>query len=196
MICPYCNKQINDNNQFCPGCGQILTVSSDEGSIYSYWNTVNKSNAERNREYKDNIELEVKKTRDRRQKKILIAAILLISIMMGAYIFCIYCKNQEIRLEGIKNNLINNTYEIKKNGYETMGHQIDRTWKLTFQTEGKVEYWYSNLVDGEVSRDSVKNGIYTYDVNWPLGGPCYIKINNEAFYIRCDRLGNIIEIYK
>ena len=35
MICPYCNKQISDNNQFCPECGQNLATASENNSANS-----------------------------------------------------------------------------------------------------------------------------------------------------------------
>lgn len=45
MICPYCNKQVGDNNQFCPECGQKLTQQSAMNQASSdYWASVDRQN--------------------------------------------------------------------------------------------------------------------------------------------------------
>ena len=86
MICPYCNKQISDKNQFCPECGQNLATASENNSANSFWRTVNKEDSERNRKYKDITDRGVKNVRDRRRKSIVTAIVLLIAVI--AAIFC------------------------------------------------------------------------------------------------------------
>lgn len=77
MICPFCNKQVDDNSQFCPECGQNLTINIDSDSVNSYWGKVNYEDIERNRQYRD-IEDNIKKNiRNRRYKSVIMTVIVL-----------------------------------------------------------------------------------------------------------------------
>ena len=45
MICPYCNKQVDGNNQFCPECGQqLIQQSGMNHNSSAYWASVDKQN--------------------------------------------------------------------------------------------------------------------------------------------------------
>lgn len=66
MICPYCKKQILENPDFCPNCGQPIQHSNSGNSSQNYWNeymeTIDK-------DAKEKASIEAKFVAEKRQKQ-------------------------------------------------------------------------------------------------------------------------------
>lgn len=87
MICPYCKKQISDNNQFCPECGQAVNMNESSGhASATYWNSVEK---EAERDNKVRIEAENKLQEKKKAKKRVIISTL-IGVAIVAIVVCYF----------------------------------------------------------------------------------------------------------
>ena len=87
MICPYCNKQINNNSKFCPGCGQrvISNTNSSTSLERMHWEPAKEKGYDRNREYTQftaRAEQGIQNDKDRPPILIVILAILLAAVIV------------------------------------------------------------------------------------------------------------------
>lgn len=189
MICPYCNKQIDDHSQFCPECGQevIRKASFSASAANNYWGTVNKEDDERDREYKQIAERGIKNVKERRRKTIVTIIILsaaLIAIVIGMKRFN---DHQEQLTDQVKHNLVGKSFTAHSSHGEGLGWIIHEYWDLRFKDDTNATYAYTKTVGPrESGEDPNSRGTYTYMVSRSIFGNYSVRVNGVTFKLNVN----------
>jgi hypothetical protein len=187
MICPYCNKQISDKNQFCPECGQNLATASENNSANSFWETVNKEDSERNRKYKDITDRGVKNVRDRRRKSIVTAIVLLIAVIAAIFGIMQFGKYQNEMTEQVMSELVGKTFTASDSHMEGLGWIHYEYWQLTFKDEDNLDYAYIETVGPrEDDEKPVYEGTYSYTLSRSMFGNYTVSVNGTTYKIKVN----------
>lgn len=187
MICPYCNKQISDKNQFCPECGQNLATASENNSANSFWGTVNKEDCERNRKYKDITDRGVKNVRDRRRKSIVTAIVLLIAVIAAIFGIMQFGKYQNEMTEQVMSELVGKTFTASDSHMEGLGWIHYEYWQLTFKDEDNLDYAYIETVGPrEDDEKPVYEGTYSYTLSRSMFGNYTVSVNGTTYKIKVN----------
>lgn len=187
MICPYCNKQISDKNQFCPECGQNLATASENNSANSFWRTVNKEDSERNRKYKDITDRGVKNVRDRRRKSIVTAIVLLIAVIAAIFGIMQFGKYQNEMTEQVMSELVGKTFTASDSHMEGLGWIHYEYWQLTFKDEDNLDYAYIETVGPrEDDEKPVYEGTYSYTLSRSMFGNYTVSVNGTTYKIKVN----------
>ena len=95
MICPYCNKKIGDNSQFCPECGQnICQIESTSEAMTNYWHSVEKD-AERDNKIRIDAEMKAQREINHKKRTVICVLICIVIILIAAcYFFIIFPAQQ------------------------------------------------------------------------------------------------------
>ena len=187
MICPYCNKQISDKNQFCPECGQNLATASENNSANSFWRTVNKEDSERNRKYKDITDRGVKNVRDRRRKSIVTAIVLLIAVIAAIFGIMQFGKYQNEMTEQVMSELGGKTFTASDSHMEGLGWIHYEYWQLTFKDEDNLDYAYIETVGPrEDDEKPVYEGTYSYTLSRSMFGNYTVSVNGTTYKIKVN----------
>lgn len=187
MICPYCNKQISDKNQFCQECGQNLATASENNSANSFWRTVNKEDSERNRKYKDITDRGVKNVRDRRRKSIVTAIVLLIAVIAAIFGIMQFGKYQNEMTEQVMSELVGKTFTASDSHMEGLGWIHYEYWQLTFKDEDNLDYAYIETVGPrEDDEKPVYEGTYSYTLSRSMFGNYTVSVNGTTYKIKVN----------
>lgn len=187
MICPYCNKQISDKNQFCPECGQNLATASENNSANSFWGTVNKEDSERNRKYKDITDRGVKNVRDRQRKSIVTAIVLLIAVIAAIFGIMQFGKYQNEMTEQVMSELVGKTFTASDSHMEGLGWIHYEYWQLTFKDEDNLDYAYIETVGPrEDDEKPVYEGTYSYTLSRSMFGNYTVSVNGTTYKIKVN----------
>ena len=187
MICPHCNKQINDDNQFCPICGQRLDTSLENDSVNSYWNAVNTEESKRHNTYKNIMDRELKSLRKRRYLSLAKVFILLIAI--AAFIFgeIKYDKYSKEMVSQMQTKLIGNTFIAHDSHMEGLGFLHHKYWQLTFKDEENLDYAYiETLGPREDDEKPEYKDTYSYTVSRTIFGKYKVRTNGTTYKIEVD----------
>lgn len=187
MICPYCKKQISDNNQFCPECGQNLAVTSGTDSTDTFWGTVNKEDTERHREYKDITDRGVKNVRDRRNKSMLTVVILLVAVIAAIFGIMQFSKYQNEMTEKVMSELVGQTLTAHDSHMEGLGWIHHEYWQLTFKDEENLDYAYIETIGPrEDDEKPVYKGTYSYTLSRSVFGNYTIRVNGTTYKLNVN----------
>lgn len=187
MICPYCKKQIIDNNQFCPECGQNLAVTSGTDSTDTFWGTVNKEDTERHRKYKDITDRSVKDVRDRRNKSLVTVIILLAAIVAAIFGIMQFSKYQNEMTEKVMSELVGKTLTAQDSHVEGLGWIHYEYWQLTFIDEENLDYAYIETVGPrEDDEKPVYEGTYSYTLSRSVFGNYTIRVNGTTYKLNVN----------
>lgn len=187
MICPYCNKQISDNNQFCPECGQNLATASENNSANSFWGTVNKEDSERNRKYKDITDRGVKNVRDRRHKSIVTAIVFLIAVIAAIIGIMQLSKYQNEMTEKVMCELVGKTLTAHDSHMEGLGWIHHEYWQLTFKDEDNLDYAYIETIGPrEDDEKPVYKGTYSYTLSRSVFGNYTVRVNSTTYKLKVN----------
>lgn len=182
MVCPYCNKQISDNNQFCPECGQNLATAAENNSANSFWGTVNKEDSERNRKYKDITDRGAKNVRDGRRKSMVTAIVLLIAIIVAIFGIMQFIKYQNEMTEQVMSELVGKTLTAHGSHMEGLGWIQHEYWQLTFKDETTLDYAYIETTGPrEDDEKPVYKGTYSYTLSRSIFGNYTIRVNGTTY---------------
>lgn len=186
MYCPYCNKQISDNTQFCPHCGQTVNVSESK-SVNNYWGEVNKEDRQRSAQYVALISEKEKIKNSRRTKTIVTAIVIGILIFGGIFGFVNIQSDSEKKLEQVKEYLPGNSYNCSYSQTETGFWIHYYYYKLNFNDDGTLDYYYMTTVGPKGSDDSYDlKGTYNYNITRSIFGNYEINVSGETFTLRVD----------
>ena len=187
MICPYCKKQISDNNQFCPECGQNLAVKSGTDSTDTFWGTANKEDTERHRKYKDITDRGIKNMRDRRNKSMLTVVILLVAVIAAIFGIMQFSKYQNEMTEKVMSELVGQTLTAHDSHMEGLGWIHHEYWQLTFKDEENLDYAYIETIGPrEDDEKPVYKGTYSYTLSRSVFGNYTIRINGTTYKLNVN----------
>lgn len=187
MICPYCKKQISDNNQFCPECGQNLAVTSGTDSTDTFWGTANKEDTERHRKYKDITNRGVKNMRDRRNKSMLTVVILLVAVIAAIFGIMQFSKYQNAMTEKVMSELVGQTLTAHDSHMEGLGWIHHEYWQLTFKDEENLDYAYIETIGPrEDDEKPVYKGTYSYTLSRSVFGNYTIRVNGTTYKLNVN----------
>lgn len=187
MICPYCKKQISDNNQFCPECGQNLAAASENDSANSFWGTVNKEDSERNRKYKDITDRGVKNVRARRHKSMVTAIVLLIAVIAAIFGIMQFSKYQNEMTEQVMSELVGKTLTAHDSHMEGLGWIHHEYWQLTFKDEDNLDYAYIETIGPrEDDEKPVYKGTYSYTLSRSVFGNYTVRVNGTTYKLKVN----------
>lgn len=187
MICPYCNKQISDKNQFCPECGQNLATASENNSANSFWGTVNKEDSERSRKFKDITDRGVKNVRDRRRKSIVTAIVLLIAVIAAIFGIMQFSKYQNEMTEKMMSELVGKTLTAHDSHMEGLGWIHHEYWQLTFKDEDNLDYAYIETVGPrEDDEKPIYKGTYSYTLSKSVFGNYTVRFNGTTYKLKVN----------
>lgn len=190
MKCPYCNKQISDNTQFCPHCGQSVSIIKSNNSVDKYWNEVNKEDVKRSAQYGAVMSEKDKIANDRRTKTIVTTVLVIIFLLGGIIWFISIQSNSNAKLEEVKQQLPGNTYTCSYSQTESGFWIHYYYYKLEFKDD-QVDYYYLTTVgppeDGE---DYELVGTYNYNVTRSMFGKYVINVNGKSFTLEVDEEEN------
>lgn len=187
MICPYCKKQISDNNRFCPECGQNLATASENDSANSFWGTVNKEDSERNRKYKDIADRGIKNVRDRRHKSMATAIVLLIAVIAAIFGIMQFSKYQNEMTKQVMSELVGKTLTAHDSHMEGLGWIYHEYWQLTFKDETNLEYAYIETVGPREDDETPEyKGTYSYSLSRSVFGNYTVKVNGTTYKLKVN----------
>lgn len=187
MICPYCKKQISDNNQFCPECGQNLAVTSETDSTDTFWGAVNKEDTERHRKYKDITDRSAKNMRDRRNKSLVTAVILVVAIVAAIFGIMQFSKYQNEMTEKVMSELVGQTFTAHDSHMEGLGWIMHEYWQLTFKDENNLDYAYIKTTGPRDDDEKpVYKGTYNYSLSRSVFGSYTIRVNGTTYKLKVN----------
>ena len=185
MICPYCSKQIGNNNQFCPECGQPIVLNSHTESTKSYWGAVNKEDIDRSRKYKDIIDRENKNTRDRRIKMVITTSILLLIAISAGLGLVKLSHYQKKMMNQVHEQLKGKTFIAHASHVEGLGWIYHEYWQLTFKDEENLDYAYIETVGPREEKEKPKyKGTYSYTLSRSLFGNYTVYVNGTTYKLK------------
>ena len=187
MICPYCNNQINDENPFCPKCGQTLVSPSQTDAVKAYWNTTYQEERERCNEYEYWLKKSVDNVRQNRHESM--GLIMLLLVVTVGFLFGMnrYYDHQNEMIESMREALVGKTFSTKDSYHDiTLSHYY-QYWSLTFKDKENLDYAYLETLgpceDGEKPE---YKGTYPYTLSRSMSGKYTITIQNEKYTLEVD----------
>lgn len=187
MICPYCNKQISDKNQFCSECGQNLMAESETYSANSFWETINKENIERYRKYNDITDRGIKNVRDRRHKLTVTAVVLLIVVAIAIFGIMQFNKYQNEITEHVASELVGKTFTAHDSHMEGLGWIYHEYWQLTFKDEENLDFAYLKTVGPrEDDETPIYKGTYNYTLSRSVFGNYTVRVNGITYSLKVN----------
>lgn len=188
MICPYCNKEIDDGLRFCPECGQEITDNSGEAISNLYWNAIDKEENERERQYRKKMEHNQKKEREKRQESMIrtvIAAAAILAIICGF----LQIHNYQITMTGqIAERLAGKKFTAHASHMEGLGNIYHEYWQLTFKDNHSLEYAYiKTLGPREKDEQPVYKGTYSYRLSMSIFGNYTVHANGATYKLEVNK---------
>ena len=200
MICPYCSKEIKDNLEYCPECGQVLHASSRTiKKVETYWEDVSHSNKNRLDKKSEKEKAAKKEAREKKNtilKKGMLLAILLL-VLIGSYIG-ISIHNAKM-IEQVKANTIGQTFsEMKGSSVIDDGEKRFRKEveilddHILHCTSGVYIFHWGRDENGkyqsswEISEVN-EEGDYDYELRMSLYGDASIIFNGESYEVSIDK---------
>lgn len=201
MICPYCENEINDSEQFCPKCGQKLIDTRDSDISQKYWKTVEGDNSKNDKEKADREKAYIREQNSKRRKKL--AAVISIAVVLFLVFYTVNATNRsnQGKLPGYYSSMIGNTYSDNKGTSFWIGSSVERvvveiinentlsyrsgTWIAKGNGSGAGFTWVENNVSNPV----------TYDYNLTIGltGKVSINFNGRTYPVAIED-GNVRSI--
>ena len=182
MICPYCKKEVQLEDVFCPECGQIVQNSGKQERSDAYWKVINREDTERFRTDKSYND-EMKRSRSLlRNKKAVAAAVLL--LVIGVVCLCTfrYMQFNDQMIAEVRSNLIGKTMTATSNHMEGLGSIYYEYWQLTFLSDGTVRYAYIETAGPAESDEKPKyQGTYSYTISRSLTGKYTILVDGATY---------------
>ncbi len=193
MICPYCNKQIGDNNQFCPECGQHLMSGSSqqETSASLYWRKVNKEDTERARQYQA---IKDRSTRDGlsyKRKAVITTTIIIVGVVLAALGVMRFNAYQSEMIAQMQSALVGKTF-VAHDSYTGAAFFIHHEyWQLSFIDGETLDYSYIETIGPAEDDEKPKyEGTYNYTLSRSIIGTYTIRVNGAAYKLSVKE-GNI-----
>lgn len=184
MICPYCNKQISDDNQFCPECGQGINANLNTNSAKSYWGEVNKEDSERIRQYKEITNGGTKNIRNRRNKSMVVIVILVAAVIVTVFGVIQFNKYQKKMVSQVQAELLGKTLMAHDSHMEGLGWIHHEYWQLTFKDDTNLDYAYIETIGPrEDDEEPQLKGTYSYNITRSIFGKYTISVNGEKFIL-------------
>lgn len=190
MNCPYCNKLIPDNTQFCPHCGQTVSVSTSK-SVDNYWGAVNKEDRQRSAEYGAVIDEKARIKNSRRTKGI-VTAVIIIMVIAGAIFGFVNLQNKSDKLlDEVKTKLPGESFTYTTSQMESGFWIHYYYYKLNFKDDGQVDYYYLTTVGPKESGDEFElKGTYSYNISRSIFGKYSISFAGESFELKVSEDDN------
>lgn len=186
MKCQYCNKQISDNIQFCPYCGQSVGTVKSNSSVDKYWNEVNKEDVKRSVQYGAVMDEKDKIARTRRTKTIVTVVLVSAFLLAGTIFFINLKSDSNAKLEQVKELLPNNTYTCFYSDTD-LGFNIHYyNYKLVFSENTADYYYFETIGPPDDDEDYKLIGSFSYNVNRSIFGKYTITVNNRTFTLKVD----------
>lgn len=187
MNCPYCNKQISDNTQFCPHCGQTVSNGNNSNKVNSYWDKVNQEDKKRSSEYGAVMKEKAQIKNSLRAKAIIIAIVIIGVAVAGIIAFVNIQADSSQKLEQVKKELPGNTYDCSYSQMEAGFFIHYYFYKLKINNDGTLDYYYLTTVGPKDEDDEYElKGTYSYEVSRSIFGKYEIKTNGESFTLNVD----------
>lgn len=180
MICPYCKKEINVSNDFCPACGQSISpVGSGRTKVEARLNE-NHNGPDRLIQYQDLIDKQARdsKVASKRKHRFYIVVILLVgATVFGAYKYLTYSTYMVSQVHAA---LVGQTLEATRHHTDLRFTTHHEHWYLTFVNESALEYHYT---DNDRSKT---DGEFNYTLTRSLIGKYKINTNGEVFELTVE----------
>ena len=190
MNCPYCNKQIDDNTQFCPHCGQNVEINKTNKTVNTYWSKVNDEDKQRSVQY-GVIKKEKKQIKKSRQIKAIIIGIVVVALILGGVIGFISIKtNSDKILEQVKKKLPGKSFTCSDTTGSLLTGYTPHRFKLEFFDDNTVDCYYAKGRSNDKDDKYEFKGNFDYTLNRSIFGTFTFEVDGEVFTLMVDEENN------
>ena len=182
MICPFCGKSIPDNTMYCPECGQSINNKPVQKDNTDFWNSVNKEDLKREKQYKDLVEKESNEKRVQVRKQFFTIIMVCVVVAVSVLGFLKYQSYSKKMTDNIKQQLIGQTLTAHSDHMEGLGWIKHEYWQLTFKDESNLDYAYIKTT-GLREKDEVPEykGTYNYSISRSVTGGYSVRTNGTTY---------------
>lgn len=206
MKCPVCGNKLDEQNIFCPNCGQAISQSdTSSASFNNYWNGHNAASQKHITEQKEKAAEVLSGIRKKRTATFFRFVILCIAICVIALFAVAKNSNNKQALSTAYESMIGKTYSDTSASTFFVGDSCDR--KIVTITDTKtLEYtkgnYRSHLSESNKlswsENEIYETATYAYDLSISFWGKVSILINGETYEVNLDDDGSVssINFYK
>lgn len=168
--------------EFCPECGQRVSMSAQTAKMDNYWNNVNQEDLQRSQQYKSMIN---KQTREKhiQTNKSIMTLVLVGAIIAAAVVGVVKFQEYQTKmLNEVKKALVGQTLTAHDSHMAGLGWIYHQYWQLNFTDENNLDYFYIETVGPRESDENPEyKGTYHYTVSRSITGEYKIH-TDEATY--------------
>lgn len=187
MLCPFCKKEIDESNGFCPECGQKLEQRIQISESEHFWDELNKDASKRNEQYKKQVN-KVKKEEKIHSNKTVLSFVLIIAVIMTVVFGRMkYNAYSSKKIAEVQSQLIGQTFTAHDEHMEGLGWIMNEYWQLTFLDNSNLKYAYLETTGPKEENENPEyKGTFDYSISRSLVGTYTISTNGETYELKIN----------
>lgn len=187
MVCPYCKKQINESNIYCPECGQRIENSEECNSVNSFWRMTKKENEERYQKYKEITDQSIIDIYNSKRKLTIIAFVVLFFLCVSICGGIQYNSYENKMKKQVLAELPGKTFTAHSTHMEGLGWIHHEYKELSFKDEKNVDYSYLETVGPREDNEIPKlEGTFEYTISRTITGNYVVNVNGMTYKLKVD----------